>query len=258
VIDTGHGPSIVLIPGIQGRWEWMIPTIEALARRHRVLSFSVADLPRGDISFDAWTRLIDAALEERGIASAVVAGVSFGGLVAMHYAAVRPSSVAALVVASTPSPRWRPDPRTAFYMRWPRLVMPVLVLRSVVRLMPEILAARPTWKTRLELAGAYAWRAIRYPLSATRMVRWTEASLAIDLEAECRRVVVPATLITGDRALERVVPIESTMEVAHLIPHARRVVFHGTGHIGCVTSPDRFADLIDEAIDAAAARREAS
>ena len=30
MIDNGTVPSS-LIPGIQGRWEWMTPTIEALA-----------------------------------------------------------------------------------------------------------------------------------------------------------------------------------------------------------------------------------
>ena len=239
-----------------------MPTIHALARRHRVLSFSLTDLPRGDDSFDAWARMIDDVLDRRGIERAVVVGVSFGGLVAMHYAAVRPSRASSLVVASTPSPRWKPDPRTAFYMRWPRVVMPLLAARSVVRLMPEILTARSTWRTRLALAGGYAWRAIRYPLAATRMVRWVHAWLAVDLEAECRRVIAPTTLITGDHALERVVPIQSTLEIARLIPHARLVSFPGTGHIGCVTRPDRFADLIDDVIGASQAvhhaQREAS
>jgi pimeloyl-ACP methyl ester carboxylesterase len=262
MIDTGRGPAIVLIPGIQGRWEWMTPTIETLARRHRVLSFSLTDLPRGDISFAAWATLIDGALDRAGIASAAVVGVSFGGLVAMYYAAVRPARATALVIASTPSPRWRPDPRTSFYMRWPRLVMPLMVARSVIRLMPEIVAAGSSWRARVTLAGAYAWRVVRYPLLPARMVSAVEAWLAIDLEARCRRVVAPTMLITGDRGLERVVPIESTLEIAHLIPHARHVHFAGTGHIGCVTKPDQFADLIASAVTAAEtglpARREAS
>jgi hypothetical protein len=32
VIDVGHGPPLVLVPGIQGRWEYLRPAIEALAR----------------------------------------------------------------------------------------------------------------------------------------------------------------------------------------------------------------------------------
>ena len=31
MIDVGNGPPLVLIPGMQGRWEWMQPTVNALA-----------------------------------------------------------------------------------------------------------------------------------------------------------------------------------------------------------------------------------
>ena len=37
------GTPIVLIPGLQGRWEWMRPAVDALARRHRVITFSLCD-----------------------------------------------------------------------------------------------------------------------------------------------------------------------------------------------------------------------
>ena len=42
VIDRGAGTPLVLIPGIQGRWEWMAPAVDALAARTRVLTGSAA------------------------------------------------------------------------------------------------------------------------------------------------------------------------------------------------------------------------
>ena len=57
MIDRGSGRPIVLIPGIQGRWEYLAGTVNALARSHRVLTFSLSDLVspdrRGD-PFTAW------------------------------------------------------------------------------------------------------------------------------------------------------------------------------------------------------------
>ena len=44
MIDTGQGSPIVLIPGMQGRWEWMTPTVEALSAHHRTFSFSLDDV----------------------------------------------------------------------------------------------------------------------------------------------------------------------------------------------------------------------
>ena len=29
MIDIGTGPPLVLIPGLQGRWEWMRPAVDA-------------------------------------------------------------------------------------------------------------------------------------------------------------------------------------------------------------------------------------
>jgi hypothetical protein len=45
IIDRGGGTPVVVIPGIQGRWEWMKPAIDALAQRCRVITFSLADEP---------------------------------------------------------------------------------------------------------------------------------------------------------------------------------------------------------------------
>ena len=53
IIDVGAGSPVVLIPGIQGRWEWMRPAVDALAKHCRVISFSLADEPTSGASFDA-------------------------------------------------------------------------------------------------------------------------------------------------------------------------------------------------------------
>jgi pimeloyl-ACP methyl ester carboxylesterase len=110
--DQGQGPPIVLIPGIQGRWEWMTPAVRALASRHRVLSFSLSEAT-GPLLFDEWVALVEHILDRAGEHAAAVVGVSFGGLVAAYYAAQRPSRVTNLVLVSSPSPRWQLDSRSA-------------------------------------------------------------------------------------------------------------------------------------------------
>ena len=41
VVDVGSGQPLVLIPGIQGRWQWMRPAVRELAKRFRVATFSL-------------------------------------------------------------------------------------------------------------------------------------------------------------------------------------------------------------------------
>ena len=46
IFDEGSGPPIVVIPGVQGRWEWMRPALRALATHCRVISYSLATRAR--------------------------------------------------------------------------------------------------------------------------------------------------------------------------------------------------------------------
>ena len=130
MIDTGQGSPIVLIPGLQGRWEWMTPTVEALSAHHRTFSFSLDDVDAvkaPERAFDAWVAEIDRLLDRAGEKQAAIAGVSFGGLVAAYYAARRPDRASALVLISAPAPRWRWDHPMAKYISRPRLAFPIFM-----------------------------------------------------------------------------------------------------------------------------------
>src|SRR3954447_22944544 len=96
----------------------MLPAIDALSRRHRVFSFSLPS-SRGRSVFDEAQDTIDALLDRAKLENAAIVGVSFGGLVAARYAARRPARISSLVLVSTPSPRWQPDPRTTRYLARP-------------------------------------------------------------------------------------------------------------------------------------------
>jgi 3-oxoadipate enol-lactonase len=253
MIDQGHGSPIVLIPGLQGRWEWMAPAVDAMSARHRVITFSLGDVKDAgvpDRAFDAWVEHIDALLDRAGEARATVAGVSFGGLVALYYAAQRPDRVAALVLVSTPAPKWRWDHPSAGHVRYPRLSLPVFAARAVGRLLPEMRAlegaARPKFLTE------HIGRAIRFPASPTRMAGFVRAWDATDLTAACGRVTAPTLVITGDPDLDRVVPVDETLQYVSRIRGARHARLARTGHLGVISRPRQLADLVTLFIDSAA------
>jgi pimeloyl-ACP methyl ester carboxylesterase len=250
VIDVGAGPALVLVPGVQGRWEWMAPAVQALSRRFRVVSFSLDDLQAPpEPGFDGWMRLIDRALERSRLGRVILTGVSFGGLVALHYAASRRDRVSALVLVSTPSPRWRLDRWSARYVRQPTLALPAFFLRGCWRLAPEIVAARHTWPSRARLAADYAVRVFRSPVSPRRMAAWARAWMATDFLLDCGRIDVPVLLVTGEPRLDRVVPVSSTLDYLSLIPQARHVQLAGTGHVGLITKPDEFSTVIGDFVE---------
>ena len=85
IIDRGGGTAIVVIPGVQGRWEWMKPAIDTLAQRCRVITFSLADEPTCGGAFDetagigSYVDQVRDALDMAGVQRAAICGVSYGG-----------------------------------------------------------------------------------------------------------------------------------------------------------------------------------
>ncbi len=258
VIDRGTGTPLVLIPGIQGRWEWMAPAVDALAARTRVLTGSLPgdtgsshtiDTAHGFDSYVAW---LDSLLDRAGVMRAALCGVSFGGWVALHYAAARPGRVSSLTLASTPAPGWRPGCRVEWYLRAPRLLSPVFALSSPPRLYPEIAAALPDLGARARFVAGHLYRVTRYAMSPTRMAQRVRLADAVDFSADCARVQAPVQVVTGEAGLDRVVPVESTRAYLDAITGARYDWIERTGHIGLVTRPDQFASVVARFANAAA------
>lgn len=252
MITQGTGPPIVLIPGIQGRWEWMAPAIEALAERHEVLTFSLSVAKPPDL-FGQWTKYIDRMIERTGSTRAAIVGISFGGLIAAWYASRRPLRTASLVLVSTPSPRWRIDPQTARYTHHPRLSLPLFAARGATRLLPEVMAALPGIAPKARFGVAHGLRTIRFPLSPTEMVQIVREWEQTDLETAARAVAASTLVLTGEEHLDRVVPVRSSLEWLSLIPGARHATLARTGHLGLVLRPREFAAIVADFIDSQAA-----
>ena len=246
-VERGAGDLLVLVPGIQGRWEWMRPAADALARRFRVVTFSLLGEPGtgGEPgAFDAYLDQIDAALEYSGSARAVVCGVSYGGLIALRYAAVRGDRASRLVLVSTPSPRWAPDARVRRYADAPRSSAIAFVAGAPRRLSHEIAAAIPGRAERLAAAARYLGSIVRNPASPRRMAARVNRIAGQDFAADARTVRAPTLVVTGEAGLDRVVPVAGTREYLELIPGSVGVTLERTGHIGLITRPEAFAEII--------------
>jgi pimeloyl-ACP methyl ester carboxylesterase len=256
VFDRGTGSPIVVIPGIQGRWEWMRPTLAALARDFRVVSYSLCgDLGSGmrmddGIGFEAFLRQLDTVLDRAGLPAATVCGVSYGGVIAVQYAATRPERVRALVLASAPGPGWEPSARQARYADRPWFSLPAFCATAPRRLGREIYSALPDWRSRIGFTLGYTVNALAAPMLPHRMAARVKLRPSIDGHAACASFRAPTLVVTGEPDLDRVVPVDSTRDYARLIPGARYEMMDTTGHLGIVTQPDRFARIVRDFIHA--------
>lgn len=249
MIDVGNGPPLVLIPGMQGRWEWARPTVDQLARTFRVLSFSLAgDRASGSridphLGFDSFVSQIDQVLERAGVASATICGISYGGLIAYRYAMLRPERVRHLVLVSALPPDYQPDHRFRFYERAPRLLFPIFIVGSARRVSPELRRALPRWTDRARGAVIQGFRVLGAPASPRGMIDRMRLLERTDFRTPTR-ITAPTLVLTGERGLDRTVPVELTERYMTLIPGAERACLSRTGHMGTVTRPDEFARLV--------------
>jgi len=249
IVDRGSGPPIVLIPGIQGRWEYLQPAIDALSGSFRVITFSLCDERSwhgGEPvqGFDGYADQIRAVLDDRRIARAAICGVSFGGLIALRFVAQHPSRANALILVSTPSTGFHLRRRHEIYIRMPWILGPLFLVESPSRLRPELRAAIPDAAARRRFARLALATLVRAPLSVSRMAARGRLLSRVDVRSDCDRIAAPTLVVTGERGLDYVVPVDASSAYSHLIRSAESAVIERTGHLGSITRPDVFAAIV--------------
>jgi 3-oxoadipate enol-lactonase len=249
IVDRGSGTPVVLVPGIQGRWEWMQPAVDALSKRCRVITFSLADEPTSGspfdetAGFDSYLHQILDALDATGVSSAVICGISYGGLIAAAFAARYPDRARGVIVVSAIPPSWKPDARVRLLIRAPRMLSPVFCVNSM-RLFPEMVAAKKGLRAAALFAVRHLGAVMRYRFSPILMARRVRLLDGKNLEAELTQLRAPALVITGEAELDRVVPVSLTRDYLRVWPHARAVSIARSGHLGAITMPEEFAELV--------------
>jgi pimeloyl-ACP methyl ester carboxylesterase len=250
LVEQGAGPALVLIPGIQGRWEYIQPAVDALASVFRVITFPLCDEPSSDSAFDdsrgfdSYVDQVRAALDQSGVGQATICGISFGGLIALRFAALHPERTSGLVLASTPGPGWHLRRRHEVYTRMPYLLGPLFLAETPWRLRREMAMAFPGRSTRMRFAGRQLLTLTRTPLSLTRMARRARMIAMVDSRRDSAAITAPTLVVTGEPSLDHVVSVDQSIAYVSSIRGARGVVLERTGHLGCITRPAAFAAIV--------------
>lgn len=249
-IERGQGEPLVLIPGLQGRWEYMRPAVSALAEFYRVITFPLCDERSARAPFDPdrgvdnFADQVCSVLDRAHVRSAVICGVSFGGVVALRCAARHAERTKALILVSTPGPTWHLRRKHELYSRLPWLFGPLFVAESPWRLRREIAVAIPNPRERRAFVVEQLKTLCRAPLSLPAMAARARMIKSSERAAECASVTAPTLVIHGEPSLDHVVHTAGTCEYATLIPGARVAMMSGTGHLGSITRPREFARVI--------------
>ena len=254
IYSKGTGLPLVVIPGIQGRWEWMLPALRALERHCQTISYSLCgDFAAGwkrdrSHGFDNYLRQLDEVLDHAGLKRVALCGISYGGFIALRYAATRPERVSHLVLTSAPSPQWKPNQVQSRYISKPWISTPAFIATAPQRLWPEICAAYDSLSSRLAFCATHALRVITAPAIPSMMAARIVEQQSMDFTGDCAAINCRTLVVTGEPHLDAIVPVEATCEYLSLIPNAKYAVIERTGHLGLLTRADTFASVVSSFI----------
>jgi pimeloyl-ACP methyl ester carboxylesterase len=261
ILERGHGEPLVLVPGIQGRWEYLAGAVEQLAEFSRVITFPFSDEAGALASEDqpaGIDRLVDQiaqVLDHLQIPRAAICGVSFGGIVALRFAARHPDRTSALILVSTPGPDFRLRPRHAVYARLPWIFGPMFLLEAPFRLRREVAMAIPDRTDRIRFGFQQLTTLLRVRLSLPRMAARALMIASCERARDCAAITAPTLVVHGEASLDHVVQVEGTSEYGRLISNARTRLLERTGHLGSITRPRVFASIVREFLSAAGQER---
>ena len=198
-------------------------------------------------SLDAHAGDVVELLDALGIASAHVAGASFGGEVAMHLAAHFPDRVNRLTVITATdriTEKMRRDTREAKRLAeeaaagrrdaaellFRRLFAETWSARWLARQPPDFLDNRARQLSMLPTT---------YFAGAAALLGVLET---IDLTPDLGRIAAPTLVVGG--AQDRVFPLEHSRAIANAIPGARLEIIPDTGHGLVIERADRVMELL--------------
>jgi 3-oxoadipate enol-lactonase len=251
VTDTGSGPGLLLVHGFGGAKEDFADHVDALAVRHRVVTFDHRGHGASDKPADAAAYSLDrmaadvlAVADGLGIDAFRLLGHSMGGMVSRRVVLAEPERIDALVLMDTsPGPIPRLDPELAelaagiILEQGKDVLKPMLdeagTLESPAHL--RLLAERPEM---LEYE-ARNWQALSPVMWATMLLELVHQPDQLELLAG---VHCPTLVIVGDQDEPFV---DASRAMAAVIPGAELVVVRDAGHSPQFENPGRWFEALD-------------
>ncbi len=247
----GAGEPVLLVHGLAGNAENWCELVPALVVRHRVLAVDLpgharsAPLPAG-ATVDDFAAAAASVLEAEGVGRALIAGHSFGGLVALALARRRPELVRGLLLVSP-----------AGISTASRLVEAVVVASTTIRPARAVARFRHRWADRawyrralfrpwfVADADALGARATHGLLAAheqhTDTLRAGRAMVAGDPRRDLAAVTCPVLVLWGSRDAQ--LPLDDAFEYARRL-RARLRIVADCGHLVIVERPGAVLDAL--------------
>jgi pimeloyl-ACP methyl ester carboxylesterase len=237
----GTGPDVViLIPAFSMDLRMWAAQVAVLAKAARVIAYDLRGHGRSTAPLESYSAVDDLAalMDELGVGSAHLIGLSNGARIALDIALSHPARARSLVLAS---------PGVSGYTGGDFSYMTPVI--SAIRAgnleeAADLWAATPLMHIPNDSAAAALVRTI----SRDNRSIWShranpERPLSPPAIGRLAEVKVPVLVITGDRDLPDLRRLADT--IAQTIPGAIKVVIPGVGHMANIAAPEAFTRAVE-------------
>jgi proline iminopeptidase len=259
----GRGDPIVVVHGGPGMdHTYLLPAMNGLAASHRVIYYDQRGSGRtqgvvdsSTVSFDKFLADIDAIGDSLHLGRFTLLGHSWGGLLAMRYAARRPDRLRSLILMNTVEPGHRYALASRDLLRSRQTPEDSAEFIRIV--MTDGLKNRDTSAVngmfRALFRAAFADRSLASQLAInldprtaknmSEVARLTMGPLgAYDLWPEVATIRVPTLIVQGEADL---VPLQMVRDLARAIPGSELAVIAKAGHFPYIEKPAETFAAID-------------
>jgi pimeloyl-ACP methyl ester carboxylesterase len=236
--EWGEGDPLILVPGLAGGFELLGPLASRLAGNFRVISYQL----RGEDDCFALRRrfglhdlVADLAefVDWHGLETPAVMGVSFGGVLALEFAARYPHRLSSLIVQGAGA-RFEPgllqQVASVVLSRYPLPADSPFINQFFNLLFGSRQAPGPLF----EFVTRQCWQT-----DQSVMAHRFQLVEKFNLGGRLAQIRVPTLVLSGDRDL--LVSARSLQTLCAGIRQAKRIDLPGCGHLACVTQPGRVA-----------------
>jgi pimeloyl-ACP methyl ester carboxylesterase len=239
---AGDGPPLVFVHGAADDGRIWQPQLDAFAGEFTVVAWDQpgagrsADVPAG-FGIAGYANCLAALIEALALGPAHVAGLSWGGTVALELYRHRPELVATLILADT-------------YAGW-KGSLPEHEVRARVAAVRQMLAT-PLEEFDPTFPGLFAGeppsrfvgllRDIAADVRRESLMTQLPVMADLDLRDLLPRIAVPTLLIWGE--LDARSPLSVARQFEQAIPDSRLVVLPDAGHLSNLDQPAQFNDAV--------------